>query len=53
MAMRVQNIATSLKEDGLRLATLVCYHHNEQAGKEVCIPLEQPAKPKKPQMTSK
>ena len=51
--LRDFGLVTPLKEDGLRLATLVCYHHNEQAGKEVCIPREQPAKPKKPQMASK
>lgn len=36
------------EQDGLRLATLVCWHHNQLAEKEVCIPqVKSPAPPEK------
>lgn len=52
-SLRDRTISTPVKDDGLRLATLVCYHYNELAGKEVCVPQEKPAKPKKAKKTSK
>lgn len=35
------------EQDGLRLATLVCWHYNQQAGKEVCVPQVQSVKHEK------
>lgn len=35
---RDATFAKPVKNDGLRLATLVCWHYNRQAGKEVCVP---------------
>lgn len=35
-----QGVVRPSSEDGLRLATLVCWYHNQRAKKEVCVPLK-------------
>ena len=34
-----KRISAPSAQDGLRLATLVCWYHNQRAKKEVCVPL--------------